>query len=86
MRNIREGYLTDKWKNFVFDGYFGDVTITLDSFEKHYGKFVSAVYPDVDSERPYAIWTDENVVLILHKDDRLGIASITRNPSKFSFG
>ena len=88
MRNIREGILTNLWKDFKFMGFDNkvEVVMTKESFEENYGKFEYAVYPDLESPRPYALWTEKYVVLILHEHDKLGIASITRNPSEFMFG
>lgn len=88
MRNIRAGILTDRWKDFKFMGLDNkvEVEMTKESFEESYGEFEYAVYPDLESLRPYALWAVDYVVIILHEDDKLGIASITRNPSEFMFG
>lgn len=87
MENTRKGVLTDLWKDFSFRGLNSnkEMHVTKEKFEEHYGRFECAVYPDISSVRPYALWTDKNVVLILHESDKLGIASITRNPSEILF-
>ena len=86
MRNTREGFLTREWKDFKFQSYLAEVLMTKDGFERNWGEFLQAVYPDKESETPYALWTEKYVVIILGNVDKLGLASITRNPSTFSFG
>jgi hypothetical protein len=85
IRNKRNGVLSYEWKDFNIDGFLGEVHISQNYFESKYGEFEAMLYPREDSIKPYAIWSKENVVLLL-ENDVLGLASIPRKPSTISFG
>lgn len=84
MRESKQGILKYEWQDFYFKGLSGIVKMTKPKFENHYGEFVAMVFPP-NENKPYAIWSKENVVLFLNEDP-YGIASITLEPSEYKFG
>ena len=84
MRNPKHGILSYDWIDFEFKGLSGTIKMTKQYFEENYGEFVAMVFPQ-NTDKPYAVWSKENVVLFLNEDP-YGIASITREPSEYKFG
>jgi hypothetical protein len=88
MRNPKDGILTTEWKDItLYDGWNDTTqTFTQKEFEKHYGTFISALYVDEHSVKPYCIWTDGYVVHP-HKDMSIeSFWSFPREPKVISFG
>jgi len=84
MRNPSPGDLVFEWVDFEFKGLSGIIKMTKEIFEQNYGEFEAMLFPKGHS-KPYAVWSKDNLVLFLNEDP-YGLASITRNPSRYMFG
>lgn len=85
MRNRKNGILKTKWSDFEFETEIGTLTMNQFIFEKSYGKFVAMLFANDAVNAPYAVWSEDKVLLVL-KDYPLGLASVNRNPSVGQFG
>ena len=88
MRNKKEGFLTNQWKDvYEKNKVSGEKRIIIkENFEEYYGDFISAVYIKEGDDLPYCIWTKKYIVTFENHPLGVYLKSFPRNPTLIQFG